>query len=372
MTIRSALSRISPLIVWTILLLVIVPFASLAQDALTITLIDEQNIGYRCPEASVLQPGTDTLWVLIDDCNGDEMMLHAFDRNTGELIDAAVGAPFALDALNGTLYVPQYLITPLSFTADGAMEIIATSYSDARFARLQVDVATGTVTQDEEADAAFNALLQQYSEYPVYSTYFSGDHQLAAVGDEVSVRVVDLANETVLFEVGGAYNHAVFSSDNQRLYISTVDDYSDDDFDAAVSVYSVPDGELLASHPISTNYPLAYAAMHPSEDGRFVAAVIPSYEVGKESLILLDVETRALSAEFIISEDPRQVTTCQNDGTDVSDLDYQTTGLLTVTGLQWLADGSGFITLNSPGFQVGEGGCMFDYSRLRRYWVGKG
>lgn len=354
-----------------LVLLLVAPLAAHAQDdAPTLTLTDEQDIGYRCPEASVLQPGTDTLWVMIDDCNGDDMMLHAFDRNTGELIDAAVGAPFTLDALNGSGYIPVYLITPMSFTADGALEIIANSYNDGLFARLQIDLATGTVTQDEEADATFNALLLQYSEYPVYSMYFSGDHQLAAVGDEVSFSVVDLANDTVLFEVDSAYNHAVFSSDNQRLYISTADDYLDDDFDAAISVYSVPDGELLSSHPISTNYPLAYAKMYPSEDGRFVAAAIPSYEVGKESLVILDVETGALSAEFLISEEPRRITTCQNDGKDVSDLDYRTTGLLTIVGLQWLADGSGFITLNSPGFQVGEGGCMFDYSRVRRYTVG--
>lgn len=346
------------------LLLVIAPFLSLAQDdAPTLTLTDEQDTGYRCPAASALQPETDTLWVMMDNCRSRERTLHAFDRNTGELIDSAVGAPFTLDMLDG--YEIDRFIAALGFTPDGALELIATNYDDETFARFQIDITSGDVTQDEEADAALNTLLGQYSEYPVYLTIFSRDHQIAAVGDEVSLRVVDLTSDNVLFEVDTAIGISAFSPDGERLYISTVNEPDNmESFEGTLLVYSVPDGELLYSHD------LPFSALFPSDDGRYVAVELASFEGGKEQIAVIDVESGARSAELPISEAPRQVTTCRNDGRDVSDTDFRTSGHLSIIGLQWLADGSGFITLNSQGNQETNTGCVLDYSRLRHYAVG--
>lgn len=346
------------------LLLMIVPFTSMAQDdAPTLTKTDEQDIGYRCPTASALQPETDTLWVVMDNCRSRDMTLHAFDRNTGELIDSAVGAPFTLDMLDG--YEIDRFIAALGFTPDGTLELITTNYDDETFARFQIDITSGDVTQDEDADAALNTLLRQYSEYPVYLTIFSRDHQLAAVGDEVSLRVVDLTSDNVSFEVDTAVGISAFSPDGERLYLSAVDNPDDmNSMDGTLYVYNVPDGELLYSHD------LPFSALYPSDDNRFVAVELASFEGGDEQLAVIDVETGALSAELPISEAPRQVTTCQNDGRDVSDADFRTSGHLSIIGLQWLADGSGFITLNSQGNQETNTGCVLDYSRLRRYSVG--
>lgn len=355
--------RISPRLILLLLLLMIAPIASHAQDdAPTLTLTDEQDTGYRCPAASALQPDTDILWVVMDNCRSRDRTLHAFDRNTGELIDATVGAPFTLDMLEG--YEIDRFIAALGFTPDGTLELISTNYEDETFARFQIDITSGDVTQDEEADAALNTLLRQYSEYPVYLTVFSRDHQLAAVSDEVILRVVDLASDTVLFEVDEAIGISAFSPDGGRFYISTLNDPDDmDSFEGTLLVYSVPDGELLSSHD------LPFSGLYPSEDGRYVAAELASFEGGKEQLAVLDTETGALSAELPISEAPQQVTTCQNDGRDVSDVDFRTSGHLSIIGLQWLADGSGFITLNSPGNQETNTGCVLDYSRLRHYAV---
>lgn len=351
-----------------VIVFMIAPFLSHAQDdAPTLTLTDEQDIGYRCPAASALQPGTDTLWVVMHDCINRDMTLHAFDRNTGELIDATVGAPFTLDMIEDGVYEIDRFIGALGFTPDGTLELIATNYDDETFVRFQIDIATSEVTQDEDADEALNDLLLQYSEYPVYLTIFSDDHQLAAVGDEVSLRVVDLANDDVLFELDVPIGISAFSPDGTRFYVSTLNEPDNmDSFEGTLLVYSVPDGELLSSHA------LPFSVLYPSDDGRFVAVEIATSEVGEEPIAVLDVETGALSTELPIHEAPQQVVTCKDDGRDMSDVDFRTTGLLTLVGLQWLADGSGFITLNSPGNQMTNTGCVFDYSRLRRYVVGGG
>jgi len=72
-------------------------------------------------------------------------------------------------------------------------------------------------------------------------------------------------------------------------------------------------------------------------------------------------------------EPSRKLMACANDGRDMSDLDITVTGRLSVRDITWLADSSGFFTVQSyGGAAMGGGGraCYLDYSRLRHYRVG--
>lgn len=342
-------------------LLLLTTSVSQAQDgAPTLTMTGEQEIGVQCPVDAARQP--ENLWVLMDDCGGYEFALQVFDSTTGDLLDA----PISIDRIDGVVYDIDRFINPLAFTSENTLELIATNFEDETFTRFQIDLDTFAVTED--TSDGLNELLRQYSEYPVYTTTFSDDHRLAAVRDDVAaVYVLDLDSETVLFEVDAAVGISAFSADSQRLYVSALDNPDDyTSFEGTLSVYSVPDGELLHS------LPLPFSELYPDDEGRMLAVVVASSEVGEEQLGVLDLETNALSPLLPISEAPQRVLACRNDGSDRSDVDLNTTGRLSIIVLQWLTDGSGFFTMNSPGWQSDNTGCVYDVSRLRHYTVSGG
>jgi len=341
-------------------------FAIYAQDSIpSLTLTNEQELSYRCPMASAVQPDTDILWVLMDNCGGHNLILEPYDRSTGTPLPETASIPLAEELISPAIFTIDRFISPMRFTPDNLLEIIATNFDNETFSRFQVDVNDGTITQDAEADEHLNDLLLRYSPYPVYMTNFRADHQLAAVGDEQSLYVLNVANETVLFEIPDVVvSLAAFSDDGQRLYVNTLTDPDNyESFAGTLSVYTLPDGELL------TSLPLDWSGVYPSPDGTLLVVELASAEAGEEQIGVLDLETGVISNLLPVSEAPQPVIACRNDGRSMTDYGYSTSGMLTIRGLHWLDDNSGFATLNSPGYQVDSSNCYWDVSRFRTYSV---
>jgi hypothetical protein len=71
-------------------------------------------------------------------------------------------------------------------------------------------------------------------------------------------------------------------------------------------------------------------------------------------------------------EDPAPVTNCLNNGNDVSDIGYMTSGYLSMASLHWLPDSSGVVlslSYNGDGAEGSGSICVFNYSRLRTYRI---
>lgn len=332
---------------------------SAAQDV-TLTLLDEQDIGTDCPAATALQPGTDVMWVLMDNCGGYRYSLRAYDLSSG---DWASAAPIPLDAIDSERYEVYPFSAPVGFTPDGTLQIMAANRDDDNFTRFVVDAQSGAVTSD--AAEELNALLRQYSQYPAFATTFSGDFRYAAVSDDdgTMFHILDFASGDVLFEIETPGGIPVFSG--ERLYVSAPQEPENyENFDGTLFVYSLPDGAVIQT------LELPISVVYPSADGRYIAIEVASNEVGKEQLAVVDVETGSMSGLLPVSVPPRRATTCHNNGRDISDLDLTASGKLFIRGLAWLPDDAGFITINAYDGAQTNTGCIFEYSRARRYGVG--
>jgi hypothetical protein len=325
-----------------------------------VTLVDEQDIGTDCPVTSAVQPGTDVMWVLMDNCGGRRFSLRGYDLSSG---DWAGAAPIPLEAIDSERYEVYGFTAPMGFTPDGALQIMAANRDDDNFTRFVVDVQSGAVTSDDAEE--LNALLRQYSEYPAFATTFSGDFRYAAVNDDVKFHVLDLAAQEALFEVDTPASAVTFSADSTRLYMSILDEPDNyDNFDAAIVVYSLPDGAEL------DRMAFPFSVLYPSDDGHTIAVQVAAHEVGSEQLGVVDLETGSVSGLLPISVPPRRATKCHNTGRDISDLDLTASGRLYIRGLAWLPGNSGFITINAYDGTQTNTGCIFEYSRARRYGVG--
>ncbi len=328
-----------------------------AQD-MTLTLVAEQDIGTDCPVASTFQPGTDVMWVLMDNCGGYRYSLVAYDRNSGEALPQA---PIPLAEIDGDIYDVFSFSEPFAFTPDGVLQIMAAEGDF--FVRFQIDVESGAVTMDDAEE--INTLLGQFSEYPAFATTFSEEHRYAAVTDDVKFYILDFTTGDVLFEIETLGIIPFFSGDGQRLYVSILDEPENyENFDGKIVVYSLPDGAVLNS----IEFP--FSVLYPSDDGRYIVAEVASPEVGKEQLAVVDMEGGSVSAMLPISVPSRKAMTCHNTGQDISDVDFTASGKLFIRGLSWLPDNSGFITVNAYDGMQTNTGCVFEYSRMRQYSVG--
>jgi len=338
-----------------------------AQDkTLTLTLTTEHEIGFECPIASTQQPGTDTMWVLMDNCRGLQFSLHAYDLKSGEALDTA---PLLLDEIDGNVYV-IYNLMPLAFTSNGTLELFAANRETDDLARFQIELESGATTPDANADEQLNIFLRQFSDYPSFTVTFSPDHTRAISydNDGMVLYVLDLVAEDVLFKLEGTFSLSAFSPDSQQLYVGTLDDPDNlEADDSTVSIYSLPGDAVIQS------LHLPISLVYPSPDGRYIAFQTVPNEGGTEQLGLVELATNAVSPLLKIGVEPHKVLTCVNSGRNVSDVDFTTSGQMSLQTLEWLADSSGFVTANSYGNQVAGSSrsniCFFENSRLRYYQI---
>ncbi len=330
----------------------------LAQDdAPGLALAVEYDIGFDCPVASAAQPDSDVFWVLMDNCRDKDFSLHAYSLKTGEPLDRA---PIALDNSDGGLSYMDSFAQPMGFTPEDRIEIYSFTTDTYNRRTTQVDIDSGAITTDAEADQRADALVRQVSDYPEQAIY-SPDHAFAATAGEANLHIIDLVNERILFEVEAQYGLAIFSPDSQHVYISAFDEPDNmDNNNATVFVYRLPDGEQTRSVHLPT------AFIYPSPDGRYFAA-----QIDESQLAVVDAGTGETSALLEMWEPEGKAPRCENDGRSLADVDFIRSGRLRLVAVQWLPDSSGFYTLNSYGGEAVGGGrlCNLNHSRLRQYII---
>lgn len=331
---------------------------AVAEDA-AVTLTYEQNIGIHCPTMMAQQPDTTTAWVMLDDCFGYEFELMAFDMMTGAPV---LEEPLSL-AIDGDLYAWPFNSTDLAFLADGSLELILEDTETAQNAIWTIDLQSGELTPNEDKAAAVNALLDGYSEFVTFAI-FSPNHVYAAPVTEdgiASLVNIETGQEIVSVQMDGLTLPAAFSSDNTRVYFSVPDDPEHAEESASVSVYRTSDGALL------NNFVVPASVVHPNRDGSKLVLEHTSPHSDFSEIAVMNPETGMISPFISIWEPQSRVLKCANNGRN-TDGDYTFSGALMLTGLLWLADDSGFVTVNSYG---GDGvtNCVFSYSRLRQYMV---
>lgn len=324
----------------------------------------EYDIGTHCPVAITLDPTGESLYLLMNTCGQSGYYLLALNVAEGYRLpvdDYADG----LSALNGT-YIDLF-INPLGFTPEGDLSI---RYNDSEtYASFNVilPLASGgdvTVSSSE----SYDALLAEYSDYPEFSVY-SPDHTRVAVYSTSSVHVIDVASETEIVSIpldAADYALVDFLPDStalQVVYPNNPEDMSD--ISATVSLYGLPDGELLGQYTVPST------AVWLSPDRTQAAVQFYSSDIGERSeLAIVDLESGLVSDASNLLDQPGPVTVCVNDGRSVSDLGMRKSGYLSLTGLRWLPNHAGLVLALSYG---GEGSgprfCAFNYSRMRTYQI---
>lgn len=327
----------------------------------------EYDLGIDCPVTAAPDPAGSVLWVLMDNCFQYEYVLHAYDIETGTRVNAD-DQRAALSALDG-VYIDQF-ISPLGFTPAGDLSIRYYDSDEAHSKNLLIPLAGGGEPAIRTSDT-FDALLAGYSEYPEFSVY-SPDHTRIVAFGAASLHVLDVEAETEIAEIpvegGTDYVLASFSADGERLYVIRINDpASATDLSSTLLIYRLPDGELLRQ------YTLPSSAVWLSPDETRAAVLSFSTNIGEQSdLIVLELDSGLTSAASSLLEDPAPVTTCLNDGSNVSGLGYISSGYLSLSSLHWLPDGSGLVlTLSArgEGAQSVSSFCSFNYSRMRTYAV---
>jgi hypothetical protein len=121
----------------------------------------------------------------------------------------------------------------------------------------------------------------------------------------------------------------------------------------------LPDDKVLNTYAVPSPF------LFVSPDEKYAVAVIND----DAAFVLIELATGGVSEPVPVSEGESRVTKCINDGRDMSDVDFTTSGRLPIRDLEWLPDSSGFLTVHSYGGEAAGGGapCFFNHSRLRSY-----
>ncbi len=365
---KIMVSRSARLAVFITALILVAPILSSVAQSSGLNLIQtaEYDIGLDCPVTAALDPAGATLWVLMDNCFQSDYTLHAYSVADGTQVneDDYAAALLSLDRV----YVDLF-ITPLGFTPDGDLSIRYNDPDTYASFNLLIPMASGgeAVTQ---TSATYDALLAELTDYPEFSVY-SADHTRVVAFGEASFHVLDVQSETEIVEIpvegGTDYALASFSADGERLDVVRANNPDDmDDLSSTLLIYSLPDGALLQQYPVPSS------AIWVSPDEAYAAVNMYSNNVGDvNELVVIDLETGRTSPASNLLEDPAPVTNCLNNGNDVSDIGYMTSGYLNMVSLHWLPDSSGIVLpLSYNGEGAGGGSiCIFNYSRLRTYRV---
>lgn len=345
---------------------------SAAQDTgLNLIQTAEYDIGFECPVASALDPTATILWVLMDNCFRSGFVLRAYNVADGSQVDENDYADVLISLASPDLYVDPF-INPLAFTPEGDLSIRYTDGQTFESFNLLIPLASGGEPATE-ADAGYDTFLAEYSDYPDFSVYSQNHTRVVAV-DAISFHVLDVQTQTEIVEIpieGGTDGAWVlFSADGERLEVTNINNLDDpDDYASTLFLYSLPDGELLGQYQVPS------PAVWVSPDGRYAAANLFSNNVGDlNELVVIELETGLISLSSNLDEVPTTVSTCLNNGNNVSDIGYMTDGRFSFPGMHWLPDSSSLLLpLSYRGDMARTGSvCIFNYSRLRAYQVEKG
>lgn len=332
-------------------------------EIITLEKTAEYDIGFDCPVASALQPGTETLWILMDNCFGGNYSVTPHDVQNGQIL----GESIPVEAI-GDYDIVISFGSPLAFVSDHVLQIVFFKDDSYDYSSVRVDITSGAITTDSENDAAVNALMRQYTEYPE-STYFGPGHRLGVVMAPESLHVLELATGRLVFEMDvAAADYSVFpriSDDEQLLYLPRINEPDNyDSYATTLSIYRLEDGTLMETMP------LPYPFIYPNSDDTYAAIIIDDSQLG-----VVDLSSGTISETLDIWEAESRALKCLNNGNDLSDLDFTKSGRLRLADLTWLPDGTSFTSVNSyggEGAQSSGGVCIFNYSRLRQYQVSRG
>ena len=335
--------------------------ASAQSDSISAPQGVEYDIGFDCPVTAALDSTATTLWVLLNNCFGNRFSLRGFNVADGSPVNDETHAfTDELAGLTADYYIDSFT-RPMAFTPDGLLDIRYYDIDkyDAFNLLISLDSDTPATTPSNES---INTLLHGFSEYPE-TTVYNADHTRAVAFGATSLHVVDLVAESELLEIpteGESYfSFPSFSHDGNQLYVATLNNPDDmEDYASVLKVYSLPDGKLLNTYDVPSPF------LWVSPNGQYAVATIVD-----ESFVLIELATGGISDNVQLFEGESRVTKCVNDGRDMSDVDFTTSGRLTLMGLSWLPDSSGFMTVQSYGGEAAGGGapCYFNHSRLRHY-----
>jgi hypothetical protein len=364
---KYIVDRSARLVVLIAALILAAPFlTSRAQEnGLKLIQTAEYDLGVQCPLASALDPTGTTVWVVMYSCFQAKFALRAFNLADGSQVNVEDYADTLAVLANPDLYVDPF-INPLAFTPEGDLSLRYTDVQTSGSFNLLIPLATGGEATTE-ADEAYDAFLADYSEYPDFSVYSSDHTRIVATG-ETSFHILDVQTQTEIVEIpvegGTGYSIAMFSADGERLEVTSSNNLDDPtDHASTLLIYSLPDGELLQQYQVPST------AIWVSPDGTYAAVNLYSNNSGDlNELVVIELATGLTSAASNLDEDPVPVTTCVDDGRNVSELGYMTDGRFSFPNVHWLPDSSGFVLPLSYG---GDGAlrCIFNTSRLRSYQV---
>jgi hypothetical protein len=339
-----------------------------AQDnGLNLTQTAEYNIGLDCPVTAALDPTGTTVWVLMDNCFQYDYSLHAYSVIDGTQVNVDDYAS-ALASLEG-VYVDLF-ITPMGFTPAGDLSIRYNDPDTYASFNLLIPLASGGKATTQTS-ATYDALLAEYSAYPEFSVYSPDHTRVVAVGG-TSFHILDVQAETEIVEipVEDSIDNALvsFSADGKHLDVVRLNNPADvNDHSATLLIYSLPDGGLLQQYSVPSS------AIWVSPDETYAAVQLFSNNISELSeLVVMDLASGLTSSASNLLEAPAPVTTCLNNGNDVSDIGYMTSGYLNMASLHWLPDSSGVVlslSYNGDGAEGSGSSCVFNYSRLRTYLV---
>lgn len=336
----------------------------------------EYDIGFKCPVASTLDPSDTQIWLLMDDCRGWFYTLAVYNIADGSLVEmpdyATELEPLNLyDADEVNMRIVSIWTNPMAFTPEGDLSI--------RFASLNFDedtsatytliipVATGGEVSLQE-NATLDEFLLQYNEY-FYDAVYNHDHTQIAIWDDSSLHIIDIATETEIGEIGAEGDPYTtflsFSDDNATLravHLNVTDSINlADDPTTSLSIFSLPDGELL------NQYDLPSYLVWVNADVSMVAFTLFDNAGNDIGLAIMDLATGEMSQPLDMNEAPVSITKCLNTGQSTTDYNYVSTGEFRYNELHWLADDTllGGFSFNGDGFNE----CYFNYSRLRIFSV---
>jgi len=367
-TYDSFVKSLIAVVVVTVSLLTV--WGSLAQsESITVTQTAEQDIGFKCPVSSTFNPEMSRLWVLMDNCRTRRFSLHAFDAPDWSPVTLETGDFSEPLAIMDNVFILEY--SAMAFTPDGLLEIRYQDGNTSENVSLAVNTTTGTVEASADAfilsEESMDALIPGFDGYPEFAVY-NADHTVAAVSSDSATYIIDLSTGALMFDIQyeGYSGIASFSSDGSTLYMADLnnpDDYTD--YSATLVSYSLPDGERGEGVPVPS------FLVWVSPDGTQAVSLIG--EAG-DALAVVDLTTGEVSPPVGIFEAPQRLLNCLNRNGDLSDFNTMSRGELYVTGLKWLPDSTGFVTVNSylgdsgPGTRL----CALNFSRLREYSVESG
>lgn len=341
-----------------------------AQTAPVITNNTEYDIGIECPAAQTLSPDGSVLWVLMLTCSRrGGATLTAYNVQDGST------AAEPIDVLDNETLQERYVdhfTHPLALTADGNFSIRAIDSETYAPSGMVISPDGSDAFAPVIDDAALTDLLLTVSDYPE-SAIYSSDHTRAAITGSTALTVFDLTTgETLLsLPVEADTNNAFpsFSADGQTLHVARLDDYEDmENYASTVTSYDLSDGSITGSFAAPS------FIVWVSPDGKYAAAELGSNDGTSSELVVVDTATGAVSEPYSLYEPSRRLTACTNDGRDMSDVDFTVSGTLSLIGLNWLPDSSGFVITRSYGGEGAGGGsiCTFDTSRMNVITVGGG